>query len=83
MYDAPIVQRLTYRPVQDAVMRELRRSAPERVLDIGCGTGLLTSRIRGELAPRSIVGCDFSRGMLRQAAEKSPDLPWVRGSTLR
>jgi len=83
VYDAPIVQRLTYRPVQDAVMRELRRSAPGRVLDIGCGTGLLTSRIRDELAPRSIFGCDFSRGMLRQAAVKNPDLSWVRGNALR
>jgi ubiquinone/menaquinone biosynthesis C-methylase UbiE len=83
VYDAPIVQRLTYRPVQDAVMRELRLSAPESVLDIGCGTGLLTSRIRNELAPQRVVGCDFSRGMLHQAADKSSDLLWVRGNALR
>jgi ubiquinone/menaquinone biosynthesis C-methylase UbiE len=30
-----------------------------------------------------IVGCDFSRGMLRQAAKKRADLPWVRGNALR
>jgi ubiquinone/menaquinone biosynthesis C-methylase UbiE len=83
VYDAPVVQRLTYRPVQDAVMSELRRAGRNRVLDIGCGTGLLTSRIRTELAPESIVGCDFSRGMLREAAERSPVLPWVRGNALR
>jgi len=82
VYDAPVVQRLTYRPVQDAVVHELRRSPQGRVLDIGCGTGLLTSRIRDELAPRSVVGCDFSRGMLRQAAEKHSELPWVRGNAL-
>jgi len=82
-YDAPLVQRLTYRPVQDAVMRELRRSGPGRVLDIGCGTGLLTSRIASELTQQSSVGCDFSGGMLRQAAQKTPGLPWVRGNALR
>jgi len=82
-YDAPAVQRLTYRPVQDAVMDELRRSSPARVLDIGCGTGLLTSRILDELAPHSVAGCDFSRGMLRQAVKKTPDLPWVRGNAMR
>lgn len=82
-YDAPLVQRLTYRPVQDAVMRELRRSGARRVLDIGCGTGLLTTRIRQELAPTSIVGCDFSRGMLRGAARRSPALAWVRGDAQR
>jgi ubiquinone/menaquinone biosynthesis C-methylase UbiE len=83
VYDAPVVQRLTYRPVQDAVMSELRRAARSRVLDIGCGTGLMTSRIRTELAPEAIVGCDFSRGMLREAAARSPALPWVRGNALR
>ena len=82
VYDAPLVQRLTYRPVQDAVMQELGRSAPARVLDIGCGTGLLTSRIRDELAPHASIGCDFSRGMLRQAAKKRADVPWVRGNAL-
>jgi ubiquinone/menaquinone biosynthesis C-methylase UbiE len=83
VYDAPFVQRLTYRPVQDAVMRELRASRPDRVLDIGCGTGLLASRIAHELAPKSVVGCDFSRGMLQQAAQRSPHLPWVRGNAIR
>ena len=82
-YDSPVVQRLTYRPVQDAVMRELRRSSRSRVLDIGCGTGLLTSRLVKELAPETVIGCDFSRGMLREAAQRSPELPWVRGNALR
>jgi ubiquinone/menaquinone biosynthesis C-methylase UbiE len=83
VYDAPVVQRLTYRPVQDAVMRELRRASPDRVLDIGCGTGLLTTRIAHELAPSSTTGCDFSRGMLEQAAQRSPGLAWVRGNAMR
>jgi ubiquinone/menaquinone biosynthesis C-methylase UbiE len=84
VYDAPMVQRLTYRPVQDAVMDELhRRQRRGRVLDIGCGTGLLASRIRRELAPPAVVGCDFSRGMLREAAQRTPELPWVRGDATR
>jgi ubiquinone/menaquinone biosynthesis C-methylase UbiE len=81
-YDAPLVQRLTYRPVQDAVVRELRRSSQRRVLDIGCGTGLLASRIAEELPTETIVGCDFSHGMLREAAGRSPEQPWVRGNAL-
>ena len=64
-------------------MRELRSSAPRRLLDVGCGTGLLTSRIARELSPERIVGCDFSHGMLRGAAGRSPRLPWVRGNALR
>jgi len=82
-YDAPLVQRVTYRPPQDAVLRELRSAGAQRVLDMGCGTGLLTARIRAELHPRGIVGCDFSRGMLREAATHAPDLAWVRGDAQR
>lgn len=81
-YDAPLVQRLSYRPVQDAVMRELGRSVQGRVLDIGCGTGLLTSRVQEELAPNATIGCDFSRGMLQQAARRNAGLPWVRANAL-
>jgi ubiquinone/menaquinone biosynthesis C-methylase UbiE len=82
-YDAAVVQRVTYRPPQDAVLAELRRAGAQAVLDMGCGTGLLTARIRDELAPERIVGCDFSRGMLRQASRRAPDLPWVRGNALQ
>ncbi len=67
-YDIPLVQRVTYRPEHDAVLRALRRAAHARVLDVGCGTGLLAERIRGELPGARVVGCDFSRGMLAEAA---------------
>jgi len=82
-YDAALVQRLTYRPVQDAVMRELSDGKPGRVLDVGCGTGLLSTRIRRERLPVQPVGCDFSRGMLRQAARRSAEVPWIQGDATR
>ena len=82
VYDAPLVQRLAYRPVQNAVLRELQGGSPGRVLDVGCGTGLLAARIRREMQ-LAVVGCDFSQGMLRQAAQADPELPWVRGDALR
>jgi len=81
-YDAPLVQRLTYRPVQDAVLRELRRAEPGRVLDLGCGTGLLTARIRRE-RPGESFGCDYSEGMLRRAARRRAGPPWIRGDATR
>ena len=82
-YDLEIVQRLTYRPVHDAVLRGLRRSGCRRVLDVGCGTGLLAARIRRELDGAQAVGCDFSRGMLHRAAAHEPGAPWVQGDALR
>jgi ubiquinone/menaquinone biosynthesis C-methylase UbiE len=81
-YDAPLVQRLTYRPEHDAVVRGLRRAPPARVLDIGCGTGLLAARVREEFPAAKVVGCDFSRGMLAQAAERGRVQALVQGSAL-
>jgi len=72
VYDQPVVQRLTYRPVHDAVLEELGVRPPRRLLDLGCGTGLFTHRLRGELRDATIVGCDYSAGMLRQARARSP-----------
>lgn len=80
-YDAPLVQRLTYRPEHDAVLAALRRARSRRVLDVACGTGLLASRIRVELGAR-VVGCDFSRGMLAQAGEHERVNALVQGSAL-
>lgn len=81
-YDAPLVQRLTYRPEQDAVLEGLRRVAHGQVLDVGCGTGLLADRIARELSGASVVGCDFSRGMLSQAGRNARRAAFVQGNAL-
>jgi ubiquinone/menaquinone biosynthesis C-methylase UbiE len=69
-YDLPLVQRLTYRPVHDSVMKVLRAHPAHRILDVGCGTGLLATRAARTLQGVRVVGCDFSRGMLRNAAAR-------------
>jgi ubiquinone/menaquinone biosynthesis C-methylase UbiE len=82
-YDQPLVQRLTYRPVQDAVADALRTLGARRILDVGCGTGLLAARLGHELDGAQVVGYDFSHGMLRQAAGHAPHVPWIQGDALR
>lgn len=78
VYDVPVVQRALYRPVQDAVLGELRRSPTRRILDVGCGTGILCERLARELDAEVVFGCDLSIGMVRQAATRSAG-PWVQG----
>ncbi len=82
-YDVPWVQRATYRPVHDAVLPALKDRRPARVLDVGCGTGLLTSRMRSELPRSQVVGCDFSAGMLERARRHSRRVRWVQGNALQ
>ena len=82
LYDARLVQRVVYRPVQDAVVGALGR--PRRVLDVGCGTGLLTARLAHERPGTTVVGCDFSFGMLEQAAaSRGAPAWWVQGDAMR
>jgi ubiquinone/menaquinone biosynthesis C-methylase UbiE len=83
IYDAPLVQRVTYRPAQNAVLAALRRETPRRLLDVGCGTGQLASRLRRELRSTRVVGCDFSRGMLGRAAAREPGACWAQGDAAR
>jgi trans-aconitate methyltransferase len=44
----------------------------ERVLDLGCGTGQLTARIRERGA--DVIGIDRSEAMVDQARQNFPDL---------
>jgi SAM-dependent methyltransferase len=83
VYDAPGVQRLTYRPVQDAVVRALLPDPPARILDVGCGTGRLARRLSRELGRSFVAGCDFSEGMLRQARFGAPHLALAQGDAQR
>ncbi len=82
-YDAAILQRVAYRPNHDAVVAELRSGGAQRVLDVGCGTGILATRIWRDLHPEVVYGCDPSPGMLEQARERSRDVRWLHSSAER
>src|SRR5262250_1993041 len=77
-YDLSLVQRAVYRQPHDAVVDELRRGPCRRILDVGCGTGILAARLRRELPGARVVGCDFSGGMLARARRRARDGGWVR-----
>jgi len=82
-YDAPGVQRVTYRPVQDAVARALAADPPARILDVGCGTGRLARRLAHDFPGSRVTGCDFSHGMLRQARARGARLALAQGDAQR
>jgi len=79
VYDLAPVQAAIYHPVHDAVLGELRHRPARRILDVGCGTGDLTDRLRRELQPEVVAGCDFSAGMLEQASARTRAVRWLQG----
>ncbi|MBA3787846.1 MAG: class I SAM-dependent methyltransferase, partial [Actinobacteria bacterium] len=72
---------------RDVVVDELRRIAPERVLEVGCGWGELAERISVELGC-DVVALDTSARMVELATERGVDalvgdvqeLPFADGS---
>lgn len=77
-YDLPLLQHVVYRPAQDAVLDRLRASGAQRIVDVGCGTGILSARIAAELHPEEISGCDMSDGMLANARARSSAVHWIK-----
>ena len=56
------------------VLDELSIGADEHILDIGCGTGILTGLLLPRLSERGrVCAVDFSGAMLERAREKMPD----------
>jgi ubiquinone/menaquinone biosynthesis C-methylase UbiE len=43
---------------------------PSRVVDIGCGTGQLTTRLADHFSGARVIGFDYSAGMLAQAQNR-------------
>jgi ubiquinone/menaquinone biosynthesis C-methylase UbiE len=78
-YDNPTVQAAVYRPVHSQVLRELRAEGARRILDVGCGTGILASRIQRELGSGiQVIGCDWSAGMLARAVARNRQVAWLQ-----
>ena len=67
-------------PATAAVLHAAKLRPGERVLDVACGSGLLTRAAWDAVASEGgeVVGTDISEIMLAQAAEQSPDCRFVR-----
>lgn len=69
-YDASQLQTVLYGPSHAAVLRR-----PGRILDAGCGTGLLAARLTAAFNGARVAGVDLSAGMIKSAAaaQAGPD----------
>jgi len=84
-YDNPLPQRLFYRRVHRRIVLRWRPTPKQRVLDVGCGTGLFLNNLALEHDALELTGLDLSEHMLTQArrgarASRSPVPSFVQGS---
>ena len=71
----PIVRRLMG-GFESTLQELLQHAAPESILDVGCGEGVLTERWAEQLDPRPVVGIDLEDPKLQVewAARQRPNL---------
>ncbi len=87
-YDNPLPQQLYYRRVHRRILQHWSPRPGQKVLDVGCGTGLFLKSLAGEYRGLDLTGLDFSADMLEQAREpgarlvapQSPFPKFVQGS---
>lgn len=77
VYDLVSLERLVYRAGRRAAINGLKLTTGDRVLDVGCGTGLDLGYIIDVIgATGEVVGVDASGSMLRQARRRVDRHEW-------
>jgi ubiquinone/menaquinone biosynthesis C-methylase UbiE len=72
------------RPAAEHILEHIDIGATDRVLDLACGTGIMTRLIAAKYdTTGGVTGLDFNDGMLKLARSLSPkaDFPieWLQG----
>lgn len=64
------------RPAADLIA-QINLENPNRIIDLGCGTGNSTEQLHARWPQANITGLDSSASMLKQASARHPDWHWV------
>jgi ubiquinone/menaquinone biosynthesis C-methylase UbiE len=69
-----------FAPAAEGMLEALAPQPGERVLDVGCGTGVVARQAAPRVAPGGRVsGLDLNAAMLAVAAELDPGVEWIQG----
>ncbi len=64
------------------VTKHLLPKKGELILDVGCGEGSLTNRIK-DRSGANLVGVDFSENLLKKARKKDATITWIQQDALK
>jgi trans-aconitate 2-methyltransferase len=67
------------RPATDLIA-QIELENPQRIIDLGCGTGNSTEQLARRWPQAGLTGLDSSREMLNQARSNHPDWKWIESS---
>lgn len=60
------------------VQKQTKNKQPDRLLELGCGTGILTRQLRQQFPQAKIQAVDLAPKMIRQAKKKQPPDPGLK-----
>ncbi len=68
------------REIADRLFERLEyiKLQPQTALDIGCGTGYATARLRERYADANLIGIDIAEQMLVNARSRAKPSPWLK-----
>lgn len=79
VYEQSLVRPL-FSPWAELLLDDVRLAAGDRMLDIACGTGIVSRRAKDRLGEEvSIVGVDLSAAMLAVARREGAGIDWREG----
>jgi len=85
-YDRDLLQVFFFRPAHRMLLSHLT-DADQRILDLGCGTGMFAAAVLEHFPQTLVWGMDLSDGMLRQSQERCAAalgrLHLVQGDSMR
>jgi ubiquinone/menaquinone biosynthesis C-methylase UbiE len=83
LYERVLVPAIFGRYARDLIERARPIGPSARVLDLGCGTGIVARLLRERLGGAArISGVDANPGMIAKARALAPDLAWHEGNAM-
>ena len=72
-----------YNPISDRLNELIQKYKPEakQILDLGCGEGYYTQRIKANFEDATVYGLDISKEAINMATKYRKDIYWLVGNT--
>src|SRR6476620_5537754 len=83
IFEKVLVPAVFERYARDLVERARPFGPSDRILDLGCGTGIVARILRDRLGGAApITGADVNAQMIAKARSLAPDITWVEANAV-